>query len=157
MTESLQKQLKKKHPFELPQEEVNLNIQRTYGVLRGPVRKLLTEHKLSAPLYNMLRILRGVGADGLPCSQIGERMVTREPDVTRLVDRLLKAGWVQRERSAEDRRVVSVKLTASGKKLVNKLDEPMMNLHRDTLGHLTKAEMKDLNRLLIKARDAVDG
>lgn len=157
MTESLQKQLKKKHPFEVPQEEVNLNIQRTYGVLMGPVGKLLKEHKLSAPLYNILRILRGVGADGLPCSQIGERMVTREPDVTRLVDRLLKAGWVQRERSAEDRRVVSVKLTASGKKLVNKLDEPMTNLHRETLGHLTKAEMKELNRLLIKARDAVDG
>ena len=155
MVDSLQKQLKKVHPFEVPQEEVNLNIQRTYGVIMGPVGKLLKEHKLSSPLYNILRILRGVGKDGLPCSQIGERMVTREPDVTRLVDRLVKAGWVRRDRSDEDRRVVSVTLTTSGKKFVDKLDEPMMNLHRETLGHLTKAETKELNRLLVKARNAV--
>ena len=117
MAESLQNQLKKKHPFEVPQEEVNLNIQRTYGVLMGPVGRLLKAHQLSAPLYNILRILRGAGGDGLPCSQIGERMVTREPDVTRLVDRLVRAGWVQRKRSEEDRRVVSVALTAIGKKV----------------------------------------
>jgi len=156
MAESLQKQLKKKHPFEVPQEEVNLNIQRTYGVLMGPIGKLLKDHKLSAPLYNILRILRGVGGYGLPCSQIGERMVTREPDVTRLVDKLVQAGWVKRERSEEDRRVVSVSLTASGKKLVGKLDEPMMELHRQTLGHLTKAEVKEFNRLLVKARLTVE-
>ena len=79
-------------------------------------------------------------------------MVTREPDVTRLVDKLVTAGWVQRARSEEDRRVVSVSLTASGKKLVEKLDEPMMDLHRKTLGHLTKTEIKEFNRLLVKAR-----
>lgn len=152
MRRTLQTQLKKKSPFEVPQEEVHLNIQRTSGVLLGPVLKLLKRHGLSPPLYNILRILRGVGSGGLPCSQIGEHMVTRVPDVTRLVDRLEQAGRVKRSRSREDRRVVTIILTASGKQLVEKLDEPMADLHRETLGHLTKKEMADLNRLLLKAR-----
>ncbi len=156
MDESLQKQLKKKHPFAVPQEEVNLNIQRTCGVLMKPVYGLLRQYQLSPPLYNILRILRGVGREGLPCSQIGDRMVTREPDVTRLLDRLEQAGWVKRNRSTEDRRVVTVTITAKGKKVVDKIDEPMLKLHRETLGHLTKKEMAELNRLLVKARQAVE-
>ena len=157
MSPSLQNQLKKKHPFEVSQEEVNLNIQRTFGVLMGPFHKLLKQHKLSPPLYNILRILRGVGSNGLPCSQIADRMVTREPDVTRLIDRLEQAGWVKRERSTEDRRVVTITMAASGRKLVDKLDKPMSDLHRSTLGHLTKKETAELNRLLVKARQVVDG
>ena len=156
MSRSLQHQLKKKHPFELPEEEVSLNIQRTFGVLMGPELKLFKKHKLSPPLYNILRILRGVGSDGLPCSQIGDRMVTREPDVTRLIDRLEQAGWAKRDRSTKDRRVVTITLTATGRKLLDKLDEPILDLHRDTLGHLTKREMVELNRLLVKARQAVE-
>ena len=135
---------------------MNLNIQRTYGVLMGPVHKLLKQHQLSPPLYNILRILRGIGRDGLPCSQIGDQMVTREPDVTRLVDRLEHSGWVKRDRSTKDRRVVTVTLTAAGKKVVDRIDEPMVELHRDTLGHLTKMEMVELNRLLVKARQVVE-
>ncbi len=156
MPRSLQAQLKKKHAFDLPQEEVHLNIQRTFGILMVPLQELLKQHALSPPLYNILRILRGVGSGGLPCSHIGERMVTRVPDVTRLVDRLEQAGWVKRARSTEDRRVVAITITASGKKLADKLDEPMANLHRDTLGHLTKKEMAALNRLLVKARQVVE-
>ncbi len=157
MSRSLQHQLKKKHPFELPEEEVSLNIQRTFGVLMGPELKLFKKHKLSPPLYNILRILRGVGSDGLPCSQIGDRMVTRVPDMTRLIDRLEQAGWAKRDRSTEDRRVVTITLTATGRKLLDKLDEPILDLHRDTLGHLTKKEMVELNRLLVKARQVVEG
>lgn len=156
MQRSLQHQLKKKTSFELPQEEVNLNIQRTFGILMGPFNKLLKGHKLSSPLYNILRILRGAGRDGLPCSGIGDQMVTRVPDVTRLVDRLERAGLAQRNRSTEDRRVVTITITASGKKLVDKLDEPILDLHRKTLGHLTKKEMAELNRLLVKAREQLD-
>ena len=136
---------------------MSLNIQRTFGVLMGPELKLFKKHKLSPPLYNILRILRGVGSDGLPCSQIGDRMVTREPDVTRLIDRLEQAGWAKRDRSTKDRRVVTITLTATGRKLLDKLDEPILDLHRDTLGHLTKKEMVELNRLLVKARQVVDG
>ena len=122
----------------------------------GPTHKLLKQHQLSPPLYNILRILRGIGRDGLPCSQIAERMVTREPDITRLVDRLESAGWVKRDRSTKDRRVVTVTLTTSGKKVVNKIDKPMEELHREILGHLTKKEMVELNRLLVKARQAFE-
>ena len=157
MSRSLQHQLKKKHPFELPEEEVSLNIQRTFGVLMGPELELFKKHKLSPPLYNILRILRGVGSDGLPCSQIGDRMVTRVPDMTRLIDRLEQAGWAKRDRSTEDRRVVTITLTATGRKLLDKLDEPILDLHRDTLGHLTKKEMVELNRLLVKAQQVVEG
>jgi DNA-binding MarR family transcriptional regulator len=156
MERTLQTQLKKKNAFELPQEEVHLNIQRTFGVLMGPALKLLRQHRLSPPLYNILRILRGAGSGGLPCSQIGERMVTRLPDVTRLLDRLEQAGRIKRDRSGEDRRVVTITLTAAGRQLVNKLDRPIAELHRQTLGHLTKKEMTDLNRLLVKARQQLE-
>ncbi|MEM7475151.1 MAG: MarR family transcriptional regulator [Planctomycetota bacterium] len=155
MKRSLQSQLKKQQPFEVPQEELNLNVQRTCSVLIGPFHKLLKQHKLSLPLYNILRILRGSGC-GLPCSEIGDRMVTRESDVTRLLDRLEKLGCVRRERAIEDRRVVNIVLTPAGKKLVDKLDEPIIELHRETLGHLSKREMADLNRLLMKARAAIE-
>ncbi len=157
MAQSLQQQLKKKRPFDLPEEEVGLNIQRSYSVLMGPAFQLLKTHQLSPPLYNILRILRGVGGDGLPCSQIGDRMVTREPDVTRLIDRLEQSSLVQRIRSTEDRRVVMVSITKEGGKLLAKLDEPVRELHRHTLGHLTQKEMNDLNRLLVKARQTVEG
>lgn len=152
MANSLQSQLKKKHPFEIPEEEVHLNIMRTYSVIMGPSQNLFKEHNLSSPLYNILRILRGVGPEGLPCSQIGERMVTRVPDVTRLVDRLEKSGWVTRDRCTEDRRVVTIKITKTGKEMLDGLDEPITKRLREVLGHLTKKEMSDLNRLLVKAR-----
>ena len=83
--------------------------------------------------------------------------MTRVPDITRLVDRLEQAGWVQRARSTEDRRVVTITITASARKLVDKLDEPIADLHRKTLGHLTKKEMAELNRLLVKAREPLEG
>ena len=156
MAKSLRQQLKKRNPFAVPEEEVNLNIQRTHSVLSGPGVKLLKRHKLSSPLYNILRILRGVGPEGLPCSQVGARMVTREPDVTRLVDRLVRSGWVERHRSEQDRRVVNVVITRKGLKLVDRLDEPVARLHREGLGHLTRKEMKELNRLLVKARQVIE-
>ncbi len=156
MSKSLGDQLKKRREFDVPEEEVNLNIQRTFGVLMGPFLKLMKEHELSPPLYNILRILRGVGQRGLPCSRIGDRMVTRVPDVTRLVDRMEQAGWVKRERCTEDRRVVNITITASGKRLADQLDKPILELHRETLGHLSKKEMTDLNRLLVKARQALE-
>ncbi|MCA9099645.1 MAG: MarR family transcriptional regulator [Planctomycetales bacterium] len=156
MTKTLQQQLNKRHGFAVPEEEVYLNVQRTHGVLAGPLAQLFKRHDLSAPLYNILRILRGVGAQGLPCSQIGQRMVTREPDVTRLIDRLERAGWVARRRSDADRRVVNVVISRSGLKLVDRLDKPVAELHREELGHLTREEMRELNRLLVKARQVAE-
>jgi len=149
---TLKQELKQKQPFAAPQQEVFLNVQRTAGILNGPLLKLLRCEGLSPPLYNILRILRGQKGEGLSCSSIGERMVTRDPDVTRLIDRLEKGGLVERERSAEDRRVVLISITAAGMAVLAKLDRPVLDLHRDLLGHLTVKEMAELNRLLVKAR-----
>lgn len=150
---SLKRELKQNRPFESPEQEAHLNLQRTVSFLDGAVIRELKQAGLSQPLYNILRILRGQqGAAGLSCSGISERMVTRDPDVTRLIDRLTRAGLVQRDRSTSDRRVVVISITAKGLETLAGLDEPVRKLHRDSLGHLTRVELKELNRLLVKAR-----
>ncbi len=148
-------ELRKKRPFELPEEEAFLNIHRTRELLAAPFDRLFRERGISDAQYNVLRILRGVAAQGLPCNEIAERMVSRDPDVTRLVDRLEKAGWVERVRIASDRRVILVRITPAGVKVTNELDKPIGELHRSQLGHLTRAELDELNRLLVKARTRI--
>lgn len=145
-------ELRKKRPFDVPEEEAFLNLQRTLDALAAPFEQLFRARGISDSQYNVLRILRGVGGDGLPCSEIGGRMVSRDPDITRLVDRLERAGLVERVRIARDRRVILVRLTLAGQKLVSELDQPVIELHRRQLGHLTRAELADLSRLLVKGR-----
>lgn len=148
----LQNELRKKRPFDVPEEEAFLNLQRTLDHLAAPFEQLFRENGITDSQYNVLRILRGVGVDGLPCSEIAERMVSRDPDITRLVDRLEKSGLVQRARIARDRRVILVRLTPAGLKLVDRLDKPVIELHRGQLGHLNRAELGLLNALLVKGR-----
>ena len=150
---SLISELKQSRPFESPEQEAFLNLQRTASFLGGSFMKLLKQNGLSMPLYNILRILRGQQGGGLSCTSISERMVTRDPDVTRLVDRLEKSSLVKRDRSTVDRRVVSISITKEGLNLLSRLKGPMLKLHKDTLGHLTRADLKDLNALLVKARN----
>lgn len=149
---SLKADLKQSKDFESLEQEAVLNLQRTAAEVSGPFLKLFKGKKLSTGLYNILRILRGQKGKGLSCSAISERMVTRDPDVTRLVDKLLKMGLVSRDRSTEDRRVVIISLTPQGFSLVGDLDEPVNGLHHQTLGHLTRNELIEFNRLLVKAR-----
>jgi DNA-binding MarR family transcriptional regulator len=113
---------------------------------------LLRRHGLSEPQYNVLRILRGAGKEGLPCGRISDRMLTRLPDITRLVDRLEGAGYVARARPHEDRRVIVIRITAKGLRLLAGLDEPILQLHGEQFSELTNAELRELERLLIKAR-----
>ncbi len=154
---SLKAELKQERNFESGEQEALLNLQRTVGVISGPFFKLFKSSDLSTALYNILRILRGQKGKGLSCSSIGERMVTRDPDVTRLADKLLKMELVRRDRSTEDRRVVLISLTEKGKALLNQMDEPVRSLHQQSLGHMTKGELKELNRLLVKARQPHQG
>lgn len=149
---TLKQELRMSRDFSSPEEELNLNLQRTVGLLGRPLQRFLRSHGLSPAQYNILRILRGQPDGQLPCRQIGQRMVTREPDVTRLLDRLEKDGLVCRVRSDADRRVVRISITPSARELLAALDEPMRRLHRDALGHLARAEIRELNRLLVKAR-----
>jgi len=154
---ALAREIGKKRPFEVPEQEALLNLVRTASVLQGPFEVLLRERGLSGAGYNILRILRGAGDEGRACHEIGCQMVARVPDVTRLVDRLEAAGLVERRRSAADRRVVMVAITGPGLELLGSLDEPMTRLHREGLGHLSASELEELNRLLVRARSAHSG
>lgn len=154
----LRGQLKKRHGFASPEQEAYLNLARTQAQLGGVIAGLLKAHSLSEATYNILRILRGVdrfpvgGHRSLPCGEVAERMVTRVPDVTRLMDRLEKAGWLARERSPDDRRVVFAKITPDGKRLLRKLDPRVDAVERAMFPALSATELKTLSRLLVKAR-----
>ncbi|MCA9755711.1 MAG: MarR family transcriptional regulator [Candidatus Eisenbacteria bacterium] len=139
-----------------PEVAAFLNIVRTADQVAFEVTQLLRPHGITQQQYNVLRILRGAGEAGLPCLEIGARMVTRVPDVTRLVDRMERSGLVSRQRSDEDRRVVRIHITRTGLDLVDQLLDPIMRLHRTQVGHLDGDELVALNRLLEKVR-ARDG
>jgi len=128
-----------------------LTMAETYGRLQDEFAVFFKGHGLSQATYNVLRILRGAQPEGLCCGEIGERMVQRVPDVTRLVDRLEKQGLVARARDGEDRRMVIVKIVPAGLDLLAGLDAPVEALHRKQLGHLKKSELDQLRRLLKKA------
>ncbi len=129
-----------------------LNILRTADVLDAEVSALLKPMALSATQYNVLRILRAAGKKGLPSGQIASRMLTRDPDVTRLLDRLEGRGLIARQRGWSDRRVVSAAITAEGQKLLAGLDRPILQLHRRQLSRLGRERLKQLAELLRLAR-----
>jgi DNA-binding MarR family transcriptional regulator len=131
-----------------------LDLERTCDLLsRGPAQ-ILKNEDLSSTQYNVLRILRG-SPDGLPCGEIANRMITRDPDVTRLLDRLEKRGLILRWRETKDRRVVLARITPNGLKLLTRLDEPVEEAHRKQLGHLGKNRLRALAELLAAARERV--
>jgi DNA-binding MarR family transcriptional regulator len=152
MVAGLAAEIGKRRPFDLPEQETFLNLVRTVSFLTVDAEQVLKEHGLSEATYNILRILRGSGEAGRPSGEIGRDMVTRVPDVTRLVDRLEKMGLATRCRIEEDRRVVKVKISKAGLDLLARLDEPLRRIHKGQFTALTKAELAELNRLLVKAR-----
>lgn len=150
----LQQELKKKRPFDSPDQEAILNILRTSDQFQNRFGRLFREYDLTHSQYNVLRILRGEGKP-MPCLEIGDRMIQVVPAMTGLLDRLEKQGLVQRERCTQDRRVVYVNLTESAKELLKRMDGPVNEVHKRLIGHLTQAELKELSRLLEKARISV--
>ena len=150
----LQQELKKKGTFESPEQEAMLNILRTNDVFQNRFGQLFREFNLTASQYNVLRILRGEGKP-LPSLEIAERMIQVVPAITGLIDRLEKAGLVVRCRCEQDRRVVYVEITSKALKVLGKMDEPVSELHRNLVGHLTRKELKELIRLLEKARSPI--
>ena len=129
-----------------------LGLQRTASKLEGAVAEALAPHELSPTQYNALRILRGAGAAGLACQQIAERMVTRDPDVTRLLDRLEARKLIERARSPRDRRVVIVRISETGRRLLASTDAMIEDLPRRILGHLGRRRVRLLIELLERAR-----
>jgi DNA-binding MarR family transcriptional regulator len=137
-----------------PEEAAFLDLLRTTDMLsRGLVQILKTED-LSATQYNVLRILRGA-PEGLPCGEIANRMITRDPDVTRLLDRLEKRGLISRCRETRDRRTVMARITPEGLKVLSQMDEPVQSTHRKQLGHLGRERLLDLTELLRESRSRV--
>ena len=133
------------------EEAVFLDLLRTADMLSRGLIHVLKAEELSATQYNVLRILRGT-PEGLPCGEIAARMITRDPDVTRLLDRLEKRGLISRCRETKDRRTVVTKITPLGLNLLARLDEPVRTGHRKQLGHLGPERMRILTDLLRTAR-----
>ena len=151
MKEASQSETKRKRPSH-PEEEAFLDLLRTTDLLsRGPSQVIKSED-LSATQYNVLRILRG-SPEGLPCGEIGNRMITRDPDITRLLDRLEKRGLISRARDTKDRRMVLTHITPEGLKLLARLDEPVQEAHRSQLGHLGRERLRQLADLLSACRN----
>lgn len=134
------------------EQTVFLNLQKTADELMGEVAAALKPSDLSPTQYNVLRILRAAGAGGLPCGQIGQRMLTRDPDMTRLLDRLEKRKLIERSRDNEDRRVVRGFISPEGTRLLKELDPVLAALHRAQLAHLGREKLKNLSNLLDAAR-----
>ena len=156
-TPKLQHELKKKRPFESPEEEALLSVVRTSDQLQIRFARLLREYGLTSPTqYNILRILRGEGKP-LPILEIASRTITVVPGITGLIDRLERAGFVNRLRCEKDRRVIYVALTDQGTTTLAALHEPLVALHRKLMGHLSQGELKELIRLLEKVREPLAG
>ena len=151
----LQEELKKKRPFDSLEQEATLSIARTADRLGICFSRLFREHGLTPSQYNVLRILRGEGRP-LPILEVADRLIAAVPGITGLIDRLEALALVCRERSTEDRRVVFVAITAKGLDLVAKLDAPEAALHKRLIGHLSPDELRELIRLLEKARQPHD-
>lgn len=105
-----------------PQEQAYLALLRTAYELERDFALFLKPHELSPTQYNALRILRGAGPEGLACNQVADRMLNQDSDITRLMDRLEKRGWVTRQRGKQDRRIIRAKISARGQSLLQELD-----------------------------------
>jgi DNA-binding MarR family transcriptional regulator len=140
---------------ESPEEALFLDLARTVEALSHPLVQLLKGHELSMTQYNVLRILRGA-PEGLTCGEAGNRMIARDPDITRLLDRLEKRKLVERARDEKDRRVVLVRITPQGSELLGALDRPVQDAHRRSLGHLGEERLARMSELLAACRAKAD-
>lgn len=153
---SLGSQIKQARAFRSPEQEAVLGIRRAAARVIAPWERFLKrEANLSTSLYNVLRILRGSHPQPLTCGEIGDRTIANDPDITRLVDRLAARGLVSRTRSEEDRRVVEVQITAKGLALVVRLDPHAERMPIALVGHVGKAKLRQLSKLLAEVMDGL--
>lgn len=142
--------LKQKRPFSSPESAAYLAVMRVASRFEQEVSDMLRPHGITPTQYNVLRILRGAEPDGLACGAVLDRLVTRDPDITRLLDRLEKLGLATRNRDDADRRVVRSQITAQGLELLALLDGPVNALHESQLGALDAEEVKELSEIMGK-------
>lgn len=151
---SLQQELGKKKPFESPEKEAMLNIVRTSDQFQNRLGRLFRSFGLTGSQHNVLRILRGEGRP-MQCMEIRNRMIHIVPAMTGLLDRLENDGFVTRTRCEQDGRVTYVDLTTKARNVLKKIDDPLMAMYRECLGHLSRAELEQLSSLLEKARQSL--
>jgi DNA-binding MarR family transcriptional regulator len=130
------------------EDQIFVALLKTSDSVASEADQLIKAKGLTSAQYNVLRILRGAGPEGLPCNTIAERMISRDPDMTRLLDRMEKRALISRERQKEDRRVVKARITDEGLKLLKKMDVPIRELHKTQFAHMTSARLKTLMDLL---------
>jgi DNA-binding MarR family transcriptional regulator len=140
-------------PFTSSEQAVFITLLRTAEQFQARNAEFLKAYDLSPTQYNALRILRGAGKAGLPCSEVGERMINKDPDITRLLGRLEKRGYVTRSRDKDDRRVNLARMTQAGLEILRRLDRPTEQFLSKLIGHLGPQRLIDLLRLLEAARE----
>ncbi|HMD32823.1 MAG TPA: MarR family transcriptional regulator [Candidatus Acidoferrales bacterium] len=153
MTGRILAELKQTRPFASLGAEALVNLLRTADTAQRSLAAVLKPHSLSPEQYNVLRILRGAGTDGLPCGEIAARMITRDPDMTRLLDRLEARGLIGRARDTKDRRVVNTRIQPAGLRLLGRLDGPLAAENERLVGHLGPKRLRMLVALLEAVRE----
>ena len=153
MPSQLRDEIKQSRPFVSVHEEAYLNLARTAAVLSHSFAEALKPYGITATQYNVLRILRGAGEAGASCGEISERLVTKDSDITRLLDRLEARGLISRGREAKDRRRITARITEEGLRILAELDRPVAQCHRRQLSHLGEKRLAALSKLLDAARD----
>ncbi len=153
MAKGIQAEIQQTKPFTSLEDEALVALQRTADRLHWRLSEMLKEHGLSPTQYNALRILRGAGDQGRACSEIAERMVNRDPDITRLVDRLERRGLAVRSREGRDRRIITTRITPAGLELLQALDGPVEVFNRKMLSPLGEKQLQTLIQLLDTARE----
>jgi DNA-binding MarR family transcriptional regulator len=138
--------------FDSPAQEAYLNLWRSYDLLRGYEETLFSKHELTAQQYNALRLLRAEYPESVPTLNLSSRLISRSPDITRLLDHLVKKEWIERQRMPDNRRVVRVKITSKGLELLQKIQAEVVAVNEQQLGHLSAEQLRQLTDLLQQAR-----
>jgi DNA-binding MarR family transcriptional regulator len=156
VAKGIQAEILQTKPFPGLEDEAVVSLHRTADQLQGSFSDMLKPYGLSPTQFNALRILRGAGEAGRACSEIAERMVNRDPDITRLLDRLERRGLAARSREGRDRRVIITRITPAGLELLRGLDRPIEEFNRKQLGHLSDQQLRALVKLLEVVRDRAE-
>ena len=138
----------KRTPRQVANAELQIAVMRAANSLMEEFTGLLKPLDLSPAQYNVLRILRGAGPEGATCGEVIDRLIQRDPDVTRLLDRLERRGLIDRGRDSRDRRIVRTRITPRGLEMLATLDEPVDELHQRRVGHLSDRQLGELRKLL---------
>lgn len=153
MTTQRTKPTRRATRFDSLEQEVFLNLWRTYDRLRIQEDELFGRFELTPQQYNVLRLLRAAQPETLPTLTLAERLVSRAPDITRMLDKLEARGLIERDRPAENRRMVRIGITAAGTSLLDAIAEPLQECHARQLGHMSAADLRQLSELLRVARE----